>query len=164
MVWILGKVTVPSAISVVEMAPAAIVVAKVPVPEPVTSPVRVMVWSPVLVPERLEPVTAPEAATEVGVMLPRPTVMVPLVVIGLVPERVTPCAAARVALVTVPVPPVAERTPTAIDSPVPTLTTPATEPDAVGSVAHAGLAAAPPEVRTWPEVPGARAAHADAPR
>lgn len=31
--------------------PAPMVVAKLPVPEPVTSPVKVMVWSPVLVPE-----------------------------------------------------------------------------------------------------------------
>jgi hypothetical protein len=30
-----------------------------------------MVWSPVFVPERLEPVTVPEAATEVGVIAPR---------------------------------------------------------------------------------------------
>jgi hypothetical protein len=42
--------------------PAPIVAAKEPVPEPVTSPVKEIVWSPVLVPERLDPVIAPEAA------------------------------------------------------------------------------------------------------
>ena len=40
---------------------APMAVAKLPVPVPVTSPVRVIVWSPVLVPERFEPATVPEA-------------------------------------------------------------------------------------------------------
>ena len=51
------------------------VAANEPVPEPVTSPVSVIVWSPVLlpevVPEMFDPAIVPEAATDVGSILPR---------------------------------------------------------------------------------------------
>jgi len=48
--------------SALTITPAAMAVAKDPVPLPVTSPVRVIVWSPVFVPLRFDPVTAPVAA------------------------------------------------------------------------------------------------------
>ena len=53
--------------------PAPIVVAKLPVPDPVTSPVRVMVWSPVFVPETV-------ASEETVKVLPSAIVNVALVV------------------------------------------------------------------------------------
>ena len=68
---------------------------------PVTSPVSVMVWSPVLLPERLEPVTAPDAATEEGVMAPRARLMAG-VVVGLVTVPLTPFAVVTETEVTVP--------------------------------------------------------------
>ena len=48
----------------------ATVVAKDEVPEPVTSEVNVMVWSPVFVPERLDPVTDPDADIASAVRVP----------------------------------------------------------------------------------------------
>ena len=56
---------------------------------------------PVFVPERFDPVTVPLAATEVGVILPKPIAIVPLVVIG-EPLMVTPCDPDAATLVTVP--------------------------------------------------------------
>jgi hypothetical protein len=81
---------------------AASVVANEPVPEPVTSPVKVIVWSPVFVPLKFEPVTEPVAATEVGVIAPRPMVNVPVVVTG-EPEMETPFDPEAATEVTVPV-------------------------------------------------------------
>ena len=80
-----------------------------PVPEPVTSPVRVMVWLPVFVPLRLEPVTVPVAATEDGVIAPSVRVIAGVVVaVATVP--LTPFAVVTEVLVTVPPPvPVALR-------------------------------------------------------
>ena len=49
-------------IAPVRLALVTTVAANEPVPLPVTPPVRVMVWSPVFVPLRLLPVTAPVAA------------------------------------------------------------------------------------------------------
>ena len=80
-----------------------------PVPEPVTSPVRVMVWLPVFVPLRLEPVTVPVAATEDGVMAPSAMVIAG-VVVGFATVPLTPFAVVTEVLVTVPQPvPVALR-------------------------------------------------------
>ena len=84
-------------------APAAMVAANEPVPLPVTSEVRLIVWSPVLLPLKFEPLTAPEAATLVGVIAPRPRVMLPLLVIGL-PETEIPLATEIPTEVTVPPP------------------------------------------------------------
>ena len=80
-----------------------------PVPEPVTSPVRVIVWLPVFVPLRLEPVTVPVAATEDGVIAPSVRVIAGVVVaVATVP--LTPFAVVTEVLVTVPPPvPVALR-------------------------------------------------------
>ena len=63
-----------------------------------------LVWFPVLVPLRFEPVTAPDAATEEGVMAPRVTVMAG-VVVGLRTLPLTPAAVVTETEVTVPVPP-----------------------------------------------------------
>jgi hypothetical protein len=82
----------------------AMVAAKEPVPEPVTSPVRVMVWSPVLVPLRLLPVTVPDAATLVGVIAPRVREIAG-VVVAVATEPLTPFAVVTDTLVTVPLPP-----------------------------------------------------------
>lgn len=71
------------------------VVPKEPVPKPVTSPVRVMVWSPVLVPET-DTAPAPMLSTEVLATLPV-RVTVPVLTVS---------AVVRVALVTVPALPV----------------------------------------------------------
>ena len=80
-----------------------------PVPEPVTSPVRVIVWLPVFVPLRLEPVTVPVAATEDGVMAPSAMVIAG-VVVGFATVPLTPFAVVTEVLVTVPPPvPVALR-------------------------------------------------------
>ena len=79
----------------------ASVVAKVPVPLPVTSPVSVMVWLPVLVPERFDPVTVPEAATDEGVIAPSVRVIAG-VVVAVATEPLTPLAGATETLVTVP--------------------------------------------------------------
>ncbi len=54
----------------VRLALVTTVVAKLPVPVPVTPPVNVIVWSPVLVPEILDPDTAPENAAVVPVIPP----------------------------------------------------------------------------------------------
>lgn len=77
-------ITVPvmSANLALVTTPAAIVAANEPVPDPVTSPVKVIVWSPVLVLLRLLPETAPEATTLVGVIAPRPSAIVPVDVMG----------------------------------------------------------------------------------
>src|SRR5437588_278399 len=81
---------------------APIAVAKEPVPEPVTAPVNVMVWSPVLVPLRLLPVTVPDAATDEGVIAPRLSVMAGVVVaVATVP--LTPLPVVTLTEVTVPV-------------------------------------------------------------
>ena len=80
------------------------VVAKLPVPLPVTSLVRVMVWSPVLIPVRLEPVTAPDDITLVGVMLPR-VIVIAGVVVGVATLPLTPFAVTTLTDVTVPDPP-----------------------------------------------------------
>ena len=81
---------------------APMVAAKDPVPDPVTSPVSVMVWSPLLLPDRLDPVTAPDAATDVGVIAPKARLMAG-VVVGLVTVPLTPLAVVTDTLVTVPV-------------------------------------------------------------
>ncbi len=47
-----------------------------------TSPVNVIVWLPVFVPDKFDPVTVPVAATLVGVIAPRLNAIVPDVVIG----------------------------------------------------------------------------------
>lgn len=62
-----------------------------------------VVWSPVLVPERLEPPTVPEAATEVGVMAPRVKASVG-VEVGEVTEAETPFWVVTETEVTVPEP------------------------------------------------------------
>ena len=86
----------------------AMVVVKLPVPDPVTFPVRVMVWSPVLVPLRLLPETLPEAeilpdaATEPGVMLPKVKVIAG-VVVAFATLPLTPFAVVTETLVTEPV-------------------------------------------------------------
>ena len=105
-----------------------IVVAKEPVPLPVTGPVSVIVWSPVLLPDevpvcvpvRLVPVTVPVEATEVGVIAPRPKEMAG-VVVEVPTEAVMPSAAVTDTLVTVPPVPVAERTVPVNEIPVPRL-------------------------------------------
>ena len=74
-----------------------------PVPEPVTSPVRVMVWLPVFVPLRLDPVTVPVAATEDGVIAPSVRVIAG-VVVGFATVPLTPLAVVTEVLVTVPPP------------------------------------------------------------
>jgi hypothetical protein len=85
----------------------AIEATKEPVPEPVTSPVKLMVWSPVLVPEdepdKLEPVTVPEAATEVGVIAPNERVIAG-VVDGVATVPLIPLAVATDTKVTLPEP------------------------------------------------------------
>ena len=89
----------------------AIVAANDPVPVPVTSPVRLIVWSPVFVPDevpvcvplRLDPVTVPDAATEVGVMAPKAIVMAGEVV-GFATVPLTPFAVLTDTLLTVPAP------------------------------------------------------------
>ena len=48
----------------------AIVVAKLPVPDPVTLPVRVIVWSPVFVPKRFDADIEPEVIKLVPVAAP----------------------------------------------------------------------------------------------
>ena len=81
----------------------ASVVANDPVPEPVTSPVRVIVWSPVFVPLRLLPDTVPDAATELGVIAPNVSVIAGVVVdVATVPD--TPFAVETETEVTEPVP------------------------------------------------------------
>jgi hypothetical protein len=82
----------------------AIVAANDPVPEPVTSPVSVMVWSPVFVPDRFEPATVPTAATLDGVMAPRASVIAG-VVLALATDPDTPLAETTLTVVTVPDPP-----------------------------------------------------------
>jgi hypothetical protein len=82
-------------------------VAKEPVPDPVTGPVKVIVWSPVLVPlldpEKLEPDRVPVAATELGVIAPRVRLMAGVVVaVATVPD--TPFAVVTDTEVTVPEP------------------------------------------------------------
>jgi hypothetical protein len=81
----------------------ASVVAKLPVPVPVTSPVRVIVWSPVLVPLILVPVTVPVAATELGVIAPSDSVIAGVVVeVATLP--LTPLAVTTETELTVPDP------------------------------------------------------------
>jgi hypothetical protein len=79
------------------------VVAKDPVPLPVISPVSVIVWSPVFVPLRFDPVTVPVAATLVGVISPSPIEIVPVDVIG-DPDIVIPSEPDAETEVTVPSP------------------------------------------------------------
>ena len=80
------------------------VVANVPVPDPVTAPVSVIVWSPVFVPDKFEPVTVPVDDTLFGVILPNPNVIAG-VVVGFKIEDVIPLFAIIEIFVTVPVPP-----------------------------------------------------------
>jgi hypothetical protein len=86
-------------------APFAIVVVIPVLPLPLTSPLNTMAWSPVFVPEdvpvKLVPVTLPVAATEDGVMAPRPNEM-PGVVVDVATEAVMPLEGVTVTLVTVP--------------------------------------------------------------
>ena len=80
------------------------VAANVPVPVPVTSPVNVIVWFPVFVPDKFEPVTVPVAATDVGVIAPSVNVIAGVVVeLATVPE--TPFAEVTDTEVTEPPPP-----------------------------------------------------------
>ncbi len=67
---ILAKVTAELLIFTVVTALLAIVVAKEPVPDPVTSAVNVIVWSPVLVPEAVPPpiTIVPDASGAVKVL------------------------------------------------------------------------------------------------
>ena len=73
------------------------------------SPVRMINWSPVLTPIRLEPVTiardeiAPVAATLVGVIAPRVSVIAG-VVVGVATEPDTPDAVTTETMLTVPLP------------------------------------------------------------
>ena len=87
--------------------PAAMVAANEPVPDPVTSPVNVIVWSPVFVPLRLDPLTAPTDVTASGVIEPSASVMDPDDVIGLL-VTVIPSVPVMPTEVTVP-PPAAAR-------------------------------------------------------
>src|SRR5688572_25126504 len=91
----------PSAIFAELTALLLIVVAMAPVPEPVTSDESVMVWSPVLVPLKLAPVTLPVAATEDGVMAPKVNDIAG-VVVGLDTAPDTPLAVATETEVTEP--------------------------------------------------------------
>ena len=70
-------------------------------PLPLTSPLRTMAWSPVLLPDRLVPVTLPDAATEVGVIAPRTRLMAG-VVESLATVPLTPLAVVTETVVTVP--------------------------------------------------------------
>ena len=83
--------------------PGWIVVVIDDVPDPATSDDSVIVWSPVLVPLRLLPETAPEAATLVGVIAPRLSATVPVDVMG-EPLLVMPLAPLTETEVTVPPP------------------------------------------------------------
>ena len=86
-------------------APVAMVVVSADVPaDACTSPDKLIDWSPVLVPVRLDPLTAPDDVTDAGVMCPSPIASVPDVVIGL-PDTLTPFD--PVALTDVTVPPIA---------------------------------------------------------
>ena len=83
------------------ITPLPIAVTKLPVPLPVTSPVSVIVWSPVFVPLRFEPVTEPLAATLVGVIAPSVRLIAGVVVeVATVPD--TPFAVLTETDVTVP--------------------------------------------------------------
>ena len=92
----------PASIALVT-TPACIVVAKLPVPEPVTLPVRIMVWSPVLVPLKLLPAILPLATILLGVIAPSARVILHVpAVIGDVP--VIPFAETILTVVTSPDP------------------------------------------------------------
>ena len=95
------------------ITPLAIAVAKLPVPLPVTSPVSVIVWSPVLAPETevvpdtasvgvAEPETTTEL-TEVGAIAPSVSVIAGVVVL-VATEPETPFAVVTETEVTVPEP------------------------------------------------------------
>ena len=114
----LATVTLALAILAVVTASAAIVVAKVPVPVPVTSPVKVIVWSPVLVPDKFDPDRTPLAATELGVMAPKVRLMAGVLVeVATVP--LIPFAVTTETSVTVPPVPVALNVEPVIFNPVP---------------------------------------------
>ena len=83
---------------------APIVAANDPVPVPVTSPVSVIVWSPVFVPERFAPDMFPLATIVVGVIAARVIVMAG-VLVAVATEPETPLAVTTDTLVTVPPPP-----------------------------------------------------------
>ena len=83
--------------------PAAMVEANEPVPDPVTSPVNVIVWSPVFVPLKLDPLITPIDVTPDGVIEPSARVMDPDDVIGLL-VTVTPSVPVMPTDVTVPPP------------------------------------------------------------
>ena len=91
-----GVVVVP-----LNVGEAAKLVANDPVPEPVTTPVSVMVWSPVLVPDKLDPEMVPLAATDVGVIAPSVRVIAG-VVVAVATEPLTPLAVVTETDVTVP--------------------------------------------------------------
>ena len=74
--------------SALTITPVPIAVAKEPVPEPVTSPVKVMVWSPVLVPEE-EPEKLEAARVEEAVSVPV-TLVLPLTFNLYAPGAVVP--------------------------------------------------------------------------
>lgn len=109
-VW---AVAVELLLATVSVPGVAIVVANDPVPEPVTAPVRVMVWSPVLAPEiELVPVTA-----RVGVELPDMVTL--LTVVGVMAPSVRVIAGVVVALATLPETPLAVATETVVTVPDP---------------------------------------------
>jgi hypothetical protein len=103
---------------------AARVVENEPVPEPVIAPVKVIVWSPVLVPEleplKFEPEIKPEAATLEGVIAPS-TKVIAGVVVDVATVPLMPFAVVTETEVTVPLS--AFRTPEVIESPVPSEST-----------------------------------------
>jgi hypothetical protein len=97
----------------VRLAFVITVAAKLPVPLPVTPPVKVIVWSPVLAPEiELVPVTA-----RVGVELPDK--VIEFTVVGVIAPAIIVIAGVVVAFATVPEKPFAVATDTEVTVPLP---------------------------------------------
>lgn len=108
-------------------APAAMVAAKLPVPLPVTSPVRLIVWSPVLVPLEV-PEWAPlieEVPVTESVGVDEPERVIPLTVVGVIAPSVSVIAGVAEAFATEPLTPFAETTEMVV-----------TVPPELGGVAH----------------------------
>ena len=136
----LALVTAALLIFAVVIALFAIVVPKDPVPDPVTSPVKVIVWSPVLVPEtvassatvsvfelvppaRVNPTVCGASVnpfTDIGVIFPSVSVIAG-VVVGLETVPETPFAFTTETELTVPDPLLAESTPPDNESPEPSV-------------------------------------------
>jgi hypothetical protein len=76
-------------------------VAKLPVPEPVISPLKAIVWSPVFTPDKFVPVTVPVDVTDVGVIAPSVKVIAG-VDVGLATTPLTPLADTTDTVVTDP--------------------------------------------------------------